>query len=107
VPTDREQRARYIGDWLKTEARYFGLVTEPRRFPPPWSVNYPDSEQRQCFIAHLCGRAWSFSQIGICIGGVSRHWGLSGGDPYGGPFAGLRCAMAQSIAVPARPAATE
>ena len=22
-------------------------------------------EQRQCFIAYLCGRAWSFSQIGI------------------------------------------
>jgi hypothetical protein len=21
-PTDREQRARYIGEWLKTEARY-------------------------------------------------------------------------------------
>jgi len=23
-PTDREQRARYIGAWLKTEARYLG-----------------------------------------------------------------------------------
>ena len=23
-PTDRERRARYIGEWLKTEARYLG-----------------------------------------------------------------------------------
>jgi|HubBroStandDraft_4_1064222.scaffolds.fasta_scaffold1436433_1 uncharacterized protein HemY len=23
-PADREQRARYIGEWLKTEARYLG-----------------------------------------------------------------------------------
>jgi hypothetical protein len=23
-PTDREQRASIIGEWLKTEARYFG-----------------------------------------------------------------------------------
>jgi uncharacterized protein HemY len=23
-PTDRERRARIIGDWLKTEARYLG-----------------------------------------------------------------------------------
>jgi uncharacterized protein HemY len=31
-PADRERRARYIGEWLKTEARY-RLVTP--RFPPP------------------------------------------------------------------------
>jgi hypothetical protein len=23
-PSDRERRARYIGEWLKTEARYLG-----------------------------------------------------------------------------------
>ena len=28
-PADREQRARYIDEWLKTEARYLGLVTNP------------------------------------------------------------------------------
>ena len=47
-PADREQRQRaaIIGEWLKTEARYLGLVTEPRRFPPPWSVEETDA----CFI---------------------------------------------------------
>jgi hypothetical protein len=24
-PDDREQRARYVGEWLKTEARYLAL----------------------------------------------------------------------------------
>jgi hypothetical protein len=43
-PTDRERRARVIGEWLKTEAP--GLVTEPRRFPPPWSAEETDA----CFI---------------------------------------------------------
>jgi uncharacterized protein HemY len=41
-PTDRERRARYIGQWLKTEAALPRLVIEPRRFPPPGSVDDAD-----------------------------------------------------------------
>ena len=34
-PTDRARRARYIGEWLNRGA-LSGLVTEPRRFQPPF-----------------------------------------------------------------------
>ena len=44
-------------------------VTSPRDRTPPLPAALVGQlsrfEQRQCFIAHLCGRAWSFSQIGI------------------------------------------
>jgi hypothetical protein len=34
-PADREQRARYIGEWLKTAGVLSGLTTGHRRFAPP------------------------------------------------------------------------
>ena len=34
-PADRERRARYIGEWLKTEARYLALQLNP---PPTGSA---------------------------------------------------------------------
>jgi hypothetical protein len=50
-PTDRERRARYIGEWFKNRSTLPRLVTEARRLPPPWTAEEPDPQlDRQCFI---------------------------------------------------------
>jgi hypothetical protein len=54
-PTDRERRARYIGEWLKNRGALSGLVTEPRRFQPPWSV------RRRARLLHR----WRCEQSGL------------------------------------------
>ena len=41
-PADREQRARYIGELAEDRGPLSRVVTEPRRFAPPWSVEEPD-----------------------------------------------------------------
>ena len=65
-----------MGEWLKTEARCLGVVTEPRRFPPPWSVDDPDMKLGQeCFILRDADghTAWGYSPYELesepCVGG--------------------------------------
>ena len=44
-PADRERRVAVIGDWLQNRSSLSRVVTEPRRFPPPWSAE----ETEACF----------------------------------------------------------
>jgi hypothetical protein len=43
-PSDRERRARYIGEWLKTEARYLASL------PSPAASRRPGPSRTPCFI---------------------------------------------------------
>ena len=51
-PADREQRAHIIGDWLQTEARFIARAMQPRRFPPPWTID----DTHSCFTVQDADR---------------------------------------------------
>ena len=51
-PAGREQRAHIIGDWLQKEAQFIARVTEPHRFPRPWTID----DAHSCFTVQDADR---------------------------------------------------
>jgi hypothetical protein len=50
----RRPRCQGSFEWLEDRGALSGLVTEPRRFPPPWSVDDPDMKLGQdCALAYV------------------------------------------------------